>query len=294
MRWKKFVGGLALSLTVASGCKQPIFMTEDDADKIVKTMALPPGIEEKPDYSNLHPDVTDRINKRPSTVIDPDRPMYNLSLTEALALMLENGTVSGAGVGGPSVAVSPSQDEPISIAGLTAGNLGAPGAQTSDSIRVLALEPAVQQTNIESSLSRFDARWLNSLSWNTTDRPIATAQDILQSGGVGGSIRTQAAEFTSSLVKPLPTGGFAGITFDVPYQNTNLQSAVNPSYTPSVQFAFEQPLLQGFGVDINQIRSDVTQTESGLFPALNNQPRAAGGGILINRIALNQTRASSS
>ena len=33
-------------------------------------------------------------------------------------------------------------------------------------------------TNIELSLSKFDAIWSTSLTWNTTDRPIATAQDV--------------------------------------------------------------------------------------------------------------------
>ena len=84
----------------------------------------------------------------------------------------------------------------------------------------------------------------------------------------------------------------AGITFDVPYQITNLPSAVNPSYQPSVQFAFEQPLLQGFGVEINQLRQSSPTSEllqnAGVLAGL---PQPGVEGILITRIRFDQQRA---
>src|SRR4051794_22106023 len=97
MRWKKFVGGLALGLTVASGCKQPIFLTEADYQN-AQTMALPKDLPSNPEYASLKPDLTGKLIEPPTTVLSPDRPMYNLSLTEAVALALENGNVAGVGV----------------------------------------------------------------------------------------------------------------------------------------------------------------------------------------------------
>src|SRR5436309_209509 len=67
------------------------------------------------------------------------------------------------------------------------------------------------------------------------------------------------ANFSSTLAKPLPTGGVAGITFSVDYSKfgqipaSQQNNFVNPNYTPRLSFAFEQPLLQGFGVEINQL-----------------------------------------
>src|SRR5262249_7286736 len=102
------------------------------------------------------------------------------------------------------------------------------------------------------------------------------------------------AAITSGLVKPLPTGGVAGITFRTDYQLSNLQPRVNPSYRPSVQFGFEQPLLQGFGVEINQLRT--THPGSLASNLLNVNPLqqiSPGGrvpGILITRIAFDVSR----
>src|SRR5207248_8439578 len=68
-----------------------------------------------------------------------------------------------------------------------------------------------------------------------------------------------SATLSTTLAKPLPTGGIAGITFSTAYQNLsnppqNTQFVSLPtSYTPRLQFIFEQPLLQAFGVEINQL-----------------------------------------
>jgi outer membrane protein TolC len=285
MRWKKFVGGLALSLTAVTGCKQPVFMTEGDFQGTLTAAQLPSGLETDPDAGSIKPDLTNKITPKPTDVFDPDRPPRYLSLTEALARALENGTVGQFGTG-------QSNDTSVSNVNQTiARGLGF-GAIDRDSIRVLALDPANVYTDVEASLSKFDTHWVSSMSWNTTDRPVGTALDVIQSAGTVNTIRTQAAELTSSFIKPLPTGGVAAITFDNQYQITNLptRAGLNPTYTPSVQFQFEQPLLQGFGVDINQIRTDhpgsiLSGTQ------FQTQPRNAQEGIVLTRIRFDQTRA---
>jgi hypothetical protein len=76
----------------------------------------------------------------------------------------------------------------------------------------------------------------------------------------------QTASFDSQLQKPLPTGGLAGITFRSDYQHTNQQADLNPIYNPSLAFSFEQPLLQGYGVEINQ-RASRTRRRPAAGPA---------------------------
>src|SRR5262249_13752089 len=138
------------------------------------------------------------------------------------------------------------------------------------------------------------ARLTSSLSWQNTDRPIGTALDAFQASGRAGlnAIQTTAANFRTSLIKPLPTGGIAGITFNNDYQFTNLPARVNPSYTPSLQFQFEQPLLRGYGVELNQIRTDFPQ---GVLQndqvAATPQSQTVNGGIVITRIRYDQSRA---
>jgi outer membrane protein TolC len=92
----------------------------------------------------------------------------------------------------------------------------------------------------------------------------------------------------------LPTGGVAGITFSTNYQDlTNpLQFSatapvVNPAWSPQLQFQFEQPLLQGFGIEINQLRA--THPGSILNPIFPTGGRVEG--ILITRIRFDQQRA---
>jgi outer membrane protein TolC len=281
MRWKKFVGGLALGLTAVTGCKQPIFMTEGDYQNTLTAVALPKDLEENPRHGSITPDLAGKITPAPADVLNPDRPVRFLTLSEAIKQALENGTIglqAGSGQSNDAGAFG----APISARGLQFG------AIDQDSIRVQALNPANIATDIEAALSRFDAHWVSSMTWNTTDRPVGTALDVFQAQATN-AIRTQAAELSSTLLKPLPTGGVAGITFDTQYQLTNLPARVNPSYTPSVTFQFEQPLLQGFGVDVNQIRAD--PIVSALSPQAQFGVRNAGEGILLTRIRYDQARA---
>jgi outer membrane protein TolC len=288
MRWKKFIGGLALSLMAVTGCKQPVFMTEGDYQNTLSAQRLPTDLEENPDHGSVIPDLKSKFLPKPADIFDPDRPVRYLSLTEVFAQALENGATS---LGVPVGQVNGDSPDAFGIGGATTLQ-GQIGPTDRDSIRVFSLEPAIQASGIEAALSKFDARWVNSMNWNTTDKPIGTAQDVLTSAGVN-DIRTQAAELTSSLIKPLPTGGVAAITFDTQYQYTNLTAArVNPSYTPSVQFQFEQPLLQGFGVDINQIRADHPGSIlNGTQFATTPRTLQGQEGIILSRIRFDQSRA---
>src|SRR5438874_1078084 len=60
-----------------------------------------------------------------------------------------------------------------------------------------------------------------------------------------------AGQFRTELLKPLPTGGVAGITFRDDYARAFLPNGspvLNPANLGGVDFTFEQPLLQGAGV----------------------------------------------
>ena len=224
-------------------------MTEADIDHyrqigLTPELECTPGPQIAPAPESL--DIT-----APATIHDPDKPPRFISLAECIALALEHGTV------GTQFPLNrgnlPSVYQDVATVSFNNGTVVA----GSDNIRVLALNPAIVQSNIESSLSKFDARLFTSMNWTTTDQPIGTALQTLQAANARGvgAINTQGATFQSSLLKPLPTGGVAGITFQNVYTNSNLNPRVNPSWQPLAQLQFEQPLLQGFGVDINELRS---------------------------------------
>src|SRR5262249_28531406 len=150
------------------------------------------------------------------------------TLAECIALALEHGTV------GSTFTAQTGSGQP---ANEVLGTFSGSGFIGSDAIRVLALDPATVGASIEASLSKFDATFLASMNWSGTDRPVGTALDIFQTGGSQlQAIVQEQATFSPSILKPLPSGGVAGITFNVPYTFTNLAAATNPAYTPSLQF----------------------------------------------------------
>jgi outer membrane protein TolC len=272
MRWKTMVTGLALALASAVGCKQQCFLAECDYDHYVKDLGLPPNLPCDPSVS-----VTPSISQiaAPATVMNPERPVRYLSLAEAIAMSLEHGTPGSPSLNGTT---NPSL---LTFAGRAVFD-------PQPNIRALSVDPAIAADDIEASLAKFDARWVTSMNWSVTDEP--TGNNVLQSFQNGDH-----ATFASSLLKPLPTGGVAGITFTTAYTNLTQPTAgiVNPAYRPNLQFQFEQPLLQGFGVETNQLRS--VHPGSLLTPFQTNPLAERSGGpvegILITRLRFDQQRA---
>ncbi len=262
----------ALFLALVSGCKQNLFLAEADYEHYKNLM--PANLENDP--AAVIAPITKSMSK-PPTVNEPERKPRYISLAESVSIAIEQGTVGFQNPLFPGIG----QDTLVSFTGRGAGG--------SDAIRVFALEPAIIGNEIEKSLSKFDAVWTSSINWNNTDRPIGTALDnfVTSSGGLN-SIETLDSSLNSTILKPLPTGGVAGITFKTDYQFTNLPAFVNPNYRPTLQFQFEQPLLQGYGVEINQLRSSHpgSVTTPGV---LGGQPAAEG--ILVTRIRFDQQRA---
>ncbi len=279
MRWKKWLGGLALSVTVATGCSHPCYLSQEAENRLMSGLALPPRLDSDPTAGSITPDLSGRQFLKPTDVKDPERPVRYLSLAESFALAMENGTV---GQNGQSNDTGLAAGVPIAQYGVPTGS--------SDSIRVLSMEPAAFAADIEASLSKFDARFVSSLTWNTTDRPVGTALDSFQSQGAANNIAQQTGALNMGVLKPLPTGGVAGITFTTDYTKTNLPSRVNPSYQPTLQFAFEQPLLQGFGVEINELRAS---HPGGVLSGdqFQTSPNNGQEGIILTRIRLDQARA---
>jgi outer membrane protein TolC len=301
MRWKVVVAGLALSFAAVVGCKQYCFMPECDYEHY-RQIGLPSSLECSAEPISPEP----AICKAPSTILDPAREPYYLTLREAIALALEHGTVGNqnlqftplAAVGGAQGVQNPALtylDNEVTLAGRAVVG--------DDSIRAFALDPAITGAGIEGSLSKFDPILTSSLNWTTTDQPGNGAANALQAAALGAQvnaanaaqiaalnvpIQSQEGRFSTSLLKPLPTGGVAGITFTTDYLLSNFNGRFNPAYRPNLQFQFEQPLLQGFGVEINQLRTG--HPNSILTPFLQTNYVGVEG-ILITRLRFDQQRA---
>jgi outer membrane protein TolC len=269
--WKRWIAGGLLALLPATGCKHQTFLEPSDH----KT-ALMAGLErlETHPHSSIPPSIISP-GAAPATATDPTRPPRNISLKECIAIAVEKGNLGS--IGG-SFNAGNVNDSLVQFNGRQTGG--------SDSLKALVIDPAVVGADIERSLSKFDARWISSLTWSKNDQPVVNFQQQITNG--------DAATISTTLAKPLPTGGVAGITFSTDYRkfavtSSAFASQVNPAYTPRLQFLFEQPLLQGFGIEINQLAQN--HPGSLLIPGLRPSGGQTTEGILITRIRYDQQRA---
>lgn len=263
-----------LVLLAVAGCTQSCFRHDCGWQELYAHESLPVQLECKPGTLDqlLTPPPADVVAD-PATVLTPERPPYFLSLGEAFAVALEHGTVGVQASRAPGIPI----DDLVAFGGNTV--IG------SDSVRVLSLQPARAGAAIESALARFDPQFNTGMSWTTTDEP---PQGLLT------LTNGEAANFFATLAKPLPSGGTVGVSFITDYflltsPPVGQFGVINPSYIPRVVVGFEQPLLRGFGTDINQLLPTIPG--SNLFPVLNG--RANGStpeGILLTRLRFDQQR----
>jgi outer membrane protein TolC len=270
-RWRVKVAGI-IAFAGLGGCKQQVFIDKADYTEALRT-GFPANLETHPEVGVGPVTQLDRNSTLP-TVLDPTRPPQYVSLKQCIAIGLEQGNAPFGSVSNPGFGST--------LEGTFQFNPGS-GAGGTDSLKAFVLDPARTQIDIERSVSKFDTRFINSVTWQNLDAPTPSAFSNFNVG--------DKANVTSTLAKPLPTGGVAGITWSVDYTNlTNAPQSltnINKYYTPKLQFSFEQPLLQGYGIEINQI----AQAHPG-SQLLNLRP--SGGtttqGILIARIRYDQQK----
>ncbi len=294
MRWKAVILMLAVAGATVTGCAQRCFLTKESFDDFHARNILPPTLETDPTLGSEP--VTGHVPK-PATVEDPERKPRYVTLHECVAIALEHGSTGIQSVRQPG-AINEDLQAPLPTGGFQLLN--------SDSIRVLALNPAIAGLNIDASLARFDAKWVTSVNFGVQDQPIQGFNSF--SNGDNG-------RFASTLVKQLAGGGIAGITFNNQYQFLNNPPRgfpiLNPAYTPRAALTYEQPLWQGAGTEINQLLSRSVQlgTElnrshpeasaflNGHLNGLQNSSSTTGGGLnqtglLISRLRFDQSRAA--
>jgi outer membrane protein TolC len=272
-RWVKRVLAGLLAVGSAGGCQRQLFLEPADYNDAVLG-ALPRGLQTEP-HSTITPSVVNPAGG-PADVLNSNLPPRMITLQECIAIALEQGNTGIQTPNNFGIKI----DTPNQFGGIGGGGIGG-----TDAIRAFALDPARASVNLERSLSKFDARWINSMTWQKVDQPTAAQFLSFQNS-------RDVANLTSTLAKPLPTGGIAGITFTTDYSKFANQVSgnqfVNPNYIPRLQFTFEQPLLRLFGVEANQL----TPSHPG-SQLLNVQPTGGAGteGILISRIRVDQQKA---
>jgi outer membrane protein TolC len=299
MRWLAATGGLVVAMCLVSGCTRQCFVAKDAYDDAHSSMLLPTSMDR--DYT-LGTTPLSGPTATPATVLTPDRPPRYLSLQEAIAIALENGTASTRTLQGANGPGSGTYDTSLLSAPALTGSQNGNLANTTDYVRVLALNPAISGADIEGALAKFDAVWISTMNWTTTD-------NLLQ--GLNSFQNGESASFQTGFVKQLASGGFVSTGLQQNYQlltsppTTGGFTVLNPLYTTTMTFGYEQPLFRNYGIRINQLLSGTQQPITGiavpgqlanLYGSRQTQLLQAAGlissdGILIARLRFDQQRA---
>lgn len=227
---------------VPTGCQKPYFCTTE-VDYIHYNK-----VSGDLDHAQYDPQVNIPPGN-PRTVRDPsEREKWELSLNEAKAIALAN----------------------------------------NKQIAVLGYQPGEAGTAIDVQLSAFDAFFSIGGGWSRTDRQatslintFGTGANAFKQDSFGGAVSgsgygytlTDGAEATQispgsrprfgqvpgtnllTIAKRTATGGLASFGYGLDYQKQVPQTAfvlVNPYWRSSANFALDQPLLQGAGVEYNR------------------------------------------
>jgi len=122
-------------------------------------------------------------------------------------------------------------------------------------IRIEAYNPAIAQTQIVEAEAAFDAQFYLTGSWDNRDQ--ATVSPFQ-----AGTSDTRAIE--GGLRQLLPTGMQASIALKQQRSQNNLPQeyqTLNPAYGSALVGQLRQPLLRGFGLDVNRATINIRRVE---------------------------------
>lgn len=111
-------------------------------------------------------------------------------------------------------------------------------------IDVQRYNPAIETTRVVEAEAAFDAVFFTNITKNKVDQPTASqlfANDL------------DAFDSSYGVRKLLPTGMLVTGFYSLSREKTTLQfQELNPAYTSALALEIRQPLLRGFGIDVNR------------------------------------------
>jgi len=123
------------------------------------------------------------------------------------------------------------------------------------SIRIEAHNPAISQAQIVEAEAAFDVEFYLDTSWANLDRATASAfiPGTSDTRSIGGGFR-----------KLLPTGMTTSVGLSQQRQKNSLPAefqTMNPVYDSSFVVQFRQPLLRGFGLEVNRAQINIRKLD---------------------------------
>jgi outer membrane protein TolC len=180
----------------------------------------------------------------PRTTNDPEaREIWQLTLQDAIKVSLDNSEVIRViSLGAQGIPVGGFEPTPLNT-GASAGIASALGAGTLTTI----YDPALQETQIATSLSNFDTNFTTQMLWGHSVAPFnnaITAGTFIAGPRFPIIFNQDTFTFSAGVQKRTATGALIGITNNVNYLYSNSPTNVTPSaYTTNLQLSLTQPLL---------------------------------------------------
>ncbi len=222
---------------VAGGCRGPM---DRDSDLALREQLI---IEYRTRMTSIADAGVVAVTRDPSEVeakLTPERrdELDKMSGVRAYADdPLELGTDLLGREDGEAQAVAISLEDAIRLA-----------VQNNLDVQTARLAPAISRAQVVFAEAAFDATFFTTANWGKLDTP----QPAGAIPGLSGDVQSETFELTTGLNKPLTTGGVVRIDNTISRLERTPSVIGTPAYYDNdLALSINQPLLRGFGVDVN-------------------------------------------
>jgi outer membrane protein TolC len=129
-------------------------------------------------------------------------------------------------------------------------------------VQISRLQPAISEADVVAAEAAFDWIFFGSADLTRTDRPQATPVLMGVALGSPASVSEQT-RFETGVRRTLESGGNISVSTGLSRfrSKSGVDFSPDPAYTSSVRLGIEQPLLRGFGSDVNRAVIYLTRNE---------------------------------
>ena len=233
----------------AVGCRpqQPFYFFEH------KDMSHYVDVATAIEYPDVKNPTLDDVQKSvpPLTLDNPDpAKIWELSLEQAMKIALENSKII-RNLGG--LAFSSTQGGPGGVQGEPGALLTQPDSAASTYAPALTESDA--RFGVEAALAAYDAQFNASMDWEKHDTPLNVNTGNPTVAPYFTDLRLEdVGNFQAGIQKTYMTGGTWSLVNNIDYLKSNSPIQLFPSaYTLNFEASVRQPLLQGAGVQYNEI-----------------------------------------
>ena len=251
---KFLMTGIGIAIMLLTGCQSPLDSDDSDEGEVALRSAIEAAVARQgaartPESGNEPLFVASQV---PNDLFERLKPRI-----VALEALGPQGTDAGEGLSlGPDVSGGPAVDVKLSLrtamASSVRNNLGVQGAR---------MQSAISQTEVIRAEAAFDAVLLASAGYQVNSIP----PPPLDLGGFDNAFTQEdtVTALSTGIQKRLISGGTVSASLDLQQTQQATTSIYDPAtyWTNAVNFNLSQPLLQGFGSDVNEAEIRIARNQ---------------------------------